>query len=68
MAEKRIKIQVNIDLTTQSVLLQMEKKHLLGHGISQNAAAILQQWIWANRKDLKEEGIHMVDESVNKPE
>ena len=62
MADKLEKIQVSVDQTTHHVLLKMSDKHLRGHGISQIAGTILEEWVWNNQKLLRENGIPLVEE------
>lgn len=61
MAEKRDKIQAYVDQTTYKVLLKMSDRHLRGHGLSQIAGTILEEWVWNNQKLLRENGITLVD-------
>lgn len=66
MADKMEKIQVSVDQTTHRVLLKMDAKHLRGHGMSQIAGRILEQWVWDNQAMLRDNGIHLVDDSNNR--
>ena len=66
MADKLERVQAYVDQTTYKVLLKMSDKHLRGHGMSQISGRILEAWIWDNQKELKENGITLVDESTDK--